>query len=281
MSIAKILAIGCGLLASAAASEIQASVAPLLFQGGGTSENESSNSVDAFPGCAGEGWDSPWKIISQKGRGTTFELKVVDSPPSDSAKGKSLEVTFETGNSVVAEHVGVSRLLDMNGSADGIDPTQPYSIRFVFRIDEASPDFIESNDLFAFSGTVPDGRGEATMGGEVWAVFLRQKAGWGTRSDPANPAVTKAGANIPVPFGERPVGVSPGSAWEVEVSIDPPNKTFQVNVVGGGQSFTSPPVVSELLGPDHGSPALLRFMASRKGEGKSTRWSLGDITVTQ
>lgn len=264
--------LGCALPSFASGNSLR-----LDFSGGGSQEDPNFSVVDAYPGMAGEGWQTEWKEVNRAKR-AALKLQVRDQDPFSPNSGAYLQMAYEDLDGDVSATSGVQRSFSVAANDKGIDSTQPYKVRLQFRLESASEDFTTAADLIVFSGATAlkgdkaDAAAKEDDAKDAWMVTFRPTLGWMTRSG--------SGQSLQR-ISPKTVVLQPGVIWTVTVSLRPANSQYDVEIASSdGQQFEKRDIAcNELLSSP--PPAFLNFALSRKGTGKTAIWSIDNIEVLQ
>ncbi len=241
-------------------------------------------SPNAFPGCAGDGWQGPWQVrrysseTEKKNYRGPEGVSVVEVP---GVQGQMLKVgpaeKFED------KGVGVARGY---GNSGGLDITKPYLISCVVRIDHLPA--LEKNLIdngFFIGENATDTVGQTSS--SAWFLLGGYGIEAGKSLTPNNKQHRMSSAkqrqwNLStvnegdeVTYVPTEIMLEDGGEYAVSVTIDPVSSSYRCQIKGGGGEF-----VSDVLRFPKDKPLGKNLVfGSRHSVGDSVVFSVGDIKI--
>jgi hypothetical protein len=208
-----------------------------------------SASADQYPGIQAGGWSTAWTAPSSSATissASTFTTNPLNS--NGTRFGTTFSATATPGTMAISRGFGAT---------GNINPSSPYQIKFLYRVDGALSSFNSTNDAIFLSGDSSARAG--TSPNNTWAVQA-----FGADPDGTGPAQgmkwafqngTRAGG--PGSLVNTDVGIVQNNVYEFIIYVDPANRnwsgqvtnlstaaTFSSGVIGFRSSATSSPHVN-------------------------------------
>jgi hypothetical protein len=283
MSNKQILAAVVGIATVAVAASSPASAAIVAnFTDGNTTD-----SVDGYPGKAGDGWTGPWNS-SINTASSVAQATLAASVTSTNAMG--------TGGNYLS-----TRITSLAGSGNGraglnrefttfgdVDPTKPHIVQFSVRIDgDSNGDLSEfntsNNDRLFFFGA-PSGMNEINSN-NTWLIGALGGSTGGAVAKTFAFYDNPAGGNNsydPTRFENTGIAIVVGTVYAFTVNVDPAAGTYSASVTDGTNTYAS--AAGDPLGfrTTTANPATdtLNFALKLSDTNDQLGFSLDNVSVT-
>ena len=199
----------------------------------GFDAGESVDETNGYPGAAGDGWKSAWKIAPQ---GTPVQVAVTTGRPLGQASGPYLKVAMEPTS---PDQLAATVYREI--ASGELDTTKPYQIRFALR-----PDFpmVSDLDMCFASGSLTAGN-PGTGPSCTW-MLKASNSGWLWGNGDGNGGAT---------WVKSGMACQPEEVYHFVVTVDPSASKWRVEVTAGSDR-----VESDELGFRQNDPEGGRFI---------------------
>ena len=253
-------------------------------------DGNGTSAVDAYMGMEGDGWAGPWQELRSKlsNEPQTNIVVRTSSETSGTYDDDYAELVPGSGNYLYMDaHMNENAVCSLTvardfGGESGIDRTRPYSIEFLYRVDEDnfSSNFTESNDQYQIYDW-PTIRGGTTT-----------EIGWGIKASGTNPIWRfyngdgRNGTTNLVNYIESGVPVVADHVFKFEVSVDPVNSSWAGKVTdlttGAWGEGTDMGYRFDSTGDPPRTPStLMQFHTRGTTKDEERRYSIDAIKIQQ
>lgn len=251
-----------------------ASAAPIKA---GFDDGNGNTLVDQYQGAGGAGWDAGW-LTPAMGNGATGVGTVVNTNPLSAGGGNYLSFAVNRSNpTATGEQFSGPRRKWTDASIS----SQPHTISWKFRLDDASLTFNGGSDSILFADKIATDSSTGTGGGMTWGVRVQGGTTNGTAAAPRWFAYTGNGSGgaTNTPDTDTGVVLVPGTVYHFAVTVRPGvdwATTFYDVAIDGTTVLTDLKFRNTTVTTSGGN---LQFIGYSETANESRTFSIDDVMV--